>query len=92
MLNLIWLGLVVFGVALGAVTGRLAAVGEAVVKNAETAVTLSIGLIGLMSLWLGLMRLAERAGLVVLLARALKPVLRRLFPDVPVNILRWVPW
>ncbi len=83
MLNIIWLGMVVVGIALGAVTGRLAGVGEAIVKNAETAVTLSIGLIGLMSLWLGLMRLAERSGLVLLLARALKPLLCRLFPDVP---------
>ena len=83
MLNIIWLGMVVVGIALGAVTGRLAGVGEAIVKNAETAVTLSIGLIGLMSLWLGMMRLAERSGLVLLLARALKPLLRRLFPDVP---------
>src|SRR5205085_5728864 len=43
----------------------------------------SLPLIGIMALWLGIMRLAERAGLVSLLARALRPLMRWLFPDVP---------
>src|SRR5207248_4792528 len=47
------------------------------------AVTIALGLIGVMALWLGVMRLAERAGLVQKLARALRPIMRRLFPEVP---------
>lgn len=62
---------------------RMAAVTEAAFDSAKTAVNIVIGLIGIMAMWLGLMRLADRAGMVQLLARALKPVLRRLFPDVP---------
>ncbi|MCC6356277.1 MAG: nucleoside recognition protein [Verrucomicrobiae bacterium] len=62
---------------------RMAAVTEAAFDSAKTAVNIVIGLIGIMAMWLGLMRLADKAGLVQLLARALKPVLRRLFPDVP---------
>ncbi len=50
---------------------------------AGTAITLAIELIGIMMLWLGLMRIAEQAGLVQMVARAVKPVLRRLFPDIP---------
>lgn len=83
MLNYIWLGLVLGGVLLGGLQGRWRAVSEAAFESAGTAVTLAIGLIGIMSVWLGVMRLAERAGLVQALARWLRPVLQRLFPDVP---------
>lgn len=62
---------------------RMAAVTEAAFDSAKTAVNIVIGLIGIMAMWLGIMRLADKAGLVQLLARALKPILRRLFPDVP---------
>src|SRR5207247_9523718 len=49
----------------------------------KTASTIALGLIGIMAVWLGLMRLAERAGLVQRIARGLRPIMRRLFPDVP---------
>src|SRR5206468_5411816 len=48
-----------------------------------TAVTIALALIGIMALWLGVMRLAERAGLVQKIARGLRPIMRRLFPDIP---------
>ena len=83
MLNYIWLALVLLAVILGGSTGRMEAVSEGAFNAAQAAATLALGLIGIMALWLGVMRLAERAGLVQLLARALQPVLRRLFPDVP---------
>jgi len=51
--------------------------------GAKTAVTIALGLIGVMALWLGIMRLAERAGLVQRIAHGLRPIMRRLFPDVP---------
>ncbi len=85
MLNVIWLALIVLAALLGGFTGRLQEVTDGAVRSAETAVTLSIGLIGLMALWLGLMRLAERSGLVRQLARGLRPLLRCLFPDVPAD-------
>ena len=83
MLNALWLGLVVAAVLLGGFTGRMPGVGEGAVEGAAKAVTLSIGLMGVMALWLGLMRLAEKSGLVEGVARALQPGLRRLFPEVP---------
>ena len=84
MLNWIWLGLVVAAVILGGFTGQLDAVTKAAFKSCETAVvTIAIPFIGLIALWLGVMRLAEKAGLVEILARALRPLMRRLFPDVP---------
>jgi len=83
MLNHIWLGLVVAAVVLGGVNGRIDDVTRAAVESAGTAVTLALGLIGVMSLWLGIMKIAEDSGLVRLLARLIAPVMRRLFPDVP---------
>lgn len=83
MLNYIWLALVLAAALLGGFNGTLQPVVDGAVNGAETAVTLAIGLIGVMALWLGLMRLAERAGLVQTIAHWLRPVLRWLFPDVP---------
>jgi len=50
---------------------------------AKTSVNLALGLIGIMALWLGLMKIAEESGLVKLFANAVRPVMVRLFPDVP---------
>jgi spore maturation protein SpmA len=84
MLNYIWLGLLVLAVVIGGVTGSLPAVADKSFEMAKFAVLdIALPLVGIMALWLGLMRLAERAGLVTLLARALRPLMRRLFPDVP---------
>lgn len=75
--------MLVVSVLLAGATSRLPAVAESVVKSGETAVTLALGLIGIMSVWLGMMRLAEKAGLIQSLSCALRPVLRWLFPEVP---------
>jgi spore maturation protein A len=56
---------------------------DGVIAYAKLAVELAIGLIGIMALWLGVMKIAEQAGLVAKLAALLKPVTTRLFPDVP---------
>jgi spore maturation protein SpmA len=85
MLNWIWLGLVLAAVVLGGLNGTLDKVTEGAFAMARTAVEIAIGLIGIMALWLGLMRLAERSGLVRILARWLRPLMRRLFPDVPAD-------
>jgi spore maturation protein A len=56
---------------------------EGIVSYASTAVTIALGLIGIMTLWLGVMKVAEEAGLVQAIARGLRPIMTRLFPDVP---------
>lgn len=84
MLNYIWLGLVVLAVVIGGCTDHLKAVADKSFEMAQYAVmTVALPLVGIMALWLGVMRLAERAGLVTLLARGLRPLMCRLFPDVP---------
>jgi spore maturation protein SpmA len=84
VLNYIWLGLLLLAVILGGINGSLDQVTQAGLERAEYAVMkLALPLAGIMALWLGLMRLAEGAGMVQALARLLRPILRRLFPDVP---------
>ena len=84
MLNYIWLALVVVSVLLGGWNGHLNDVTNGAFDGAKNAVMgIALPLVGLWSVWLGIMRLAERSGLVQALARGLRPVLRLLFPDVP---------
>ncbi len=82
-MSVLWTLLVAASVATAAANGRMAELTAAIASSAQSAVTLALGLVGVMALWLGLMRVAEQAGLVALLARALRPVLRRLFRGVP---------
>src|SRR5204863_8888098 len=83
MLNYIWFGLMAVALIVAIFTGNAAAVTKASVDSAKTAVEISLGLIGIMTLWLGIMRVAEQAGLVTMLGRALRPISRLLFPEVP---------
>ena len=85
MLNYIWLALVVLAVTIGGWNDRLKEVTDGAFDGAKTAVTIALGLIGIMAMWLGVMRLAERCGLVQRMAVGLRPIMRRLFPDVPVE-------
>lgn len=64
---------------------KIKAVTKAAIDFADTAVTISLGLIGVMALWLGIMKVGEAAGLLEALTRLMTPVTRRLFPDVPSN-------
>ena len=83
MLNYIWFALILISVVVGIATNSIDAVTEAAFNSARAAVELAIGLIGAMALWLGIMHVADRAGLVNLLARAIRPLARWLFPDIP---------
>jgi spore maturation protein SpmA len=84
MLNYIWLALIAVAVLIGGFHGNLQAVGDAAVDKAKYAVyPLGATLLAVMTLWLGLMRLAEKAGVIHRLGLALRPILRLLFPDVP---------
>jgi spore maturation protein A len=83
MLNYIWLALVILAVVLGGINGKIEDVTKAAIDSAGSAVTIAIGLIGVMALWLGIMKIAEDSGLMALLARAIAPLMKRLFPDVP---------
>ncbi len=83
MINVIWAVLLVGGFIIGALTGNLQAVTDAAISNAETGVDLSLGLIGVMALWLGIMKIAEKSGLIIKIGNAMRPLMKFLFPEVP---------
>ena len=83
MLNAFFVGVVLLSILVAAFTGNMPALSQACVDSAGKAVTLALGLVGVMSFFLGLMRVASDGGLMRIVARAVAPVLRRLFPSVP---------
>ncbi len=83
MLNYIWFGMMFIAVVVGIFTGNIDAVTQAAIDMSKTAVEIAIGLIGIMALWLGTMKIAEESGLITILSKALRPITIRLFPDVP---------
>jgi len=83
MMNYIWLALVILAVVLGGINGKIEDVTKAAIEAAGNSVTIAIGLIGVMALWLGIVKIAEDSGLMRLVARAIAPVMRWLFPEVP---------
>lgn len=80
--NLVWLFLIAAGCLTALFTGRVEIMAEGVLKGAEDAVQLVIGLCGTFCLWMGIEKLAEESGLIEVLARALKPILSIIFPHL----------
>ena len=80
MLNYLWSGMILIGVLWGAFHGQLAAVTEGALTSAKEAVTLCITMLGVMTLWTGVLEVGKRAGLIDQLSRRMRPVLRFLFP------------
>ncbi|MBU8879173.1 spore maturation protein [Bacillus sp. FJAT-29790] len=83
MVNVIWVLMTVIGIIFAMVNGTMAEVNEAIFKGAAEAVTLCIGLISILVFWLGMMKIAEDAGLLKKLSLLFKPIVKRLFPEVP---------
>ncbi|CAG7611957.1 Spore maturation protein A [Paenibacillus solanacearum] len=83
MVNFIWLFFIVAGFVVAAFQGKIELVTEAVFDGAKSGVTVCFGLISIMVFWLGMMRIAEDAGLLQKLAKLLQPIVRFLFPGVP---------
>ena len=83
MLNYLWGFMLRIGVVYAAITGNLPAITDAALDSAKEAVTLCITMTGVMAFWVGLMRIAENAGLISAATRKLKPFLRFLFPNLP---------
>lgn len=83
MVNIVWLGMIVFGIIVAGANDNIEAVTRAALDGADSAVKISISLIAIITFWLGIMKLAEEAGLVRALAWVARPVMRFLFPSVP---------
>lgn len=83
MVNYIWLAMMVVSIITAGAQGNIDVITKAAFEGADTAVKVSISLIAIMTLWLGIMKLAEAAGLVQALARLVRPVTAYLFPSIP---------
>lgn len=83
MLNYLWAGMIILGVIYGAFTGNLAAVGDAAIESAKEAISLCITMMGVMSFWVGIMKIAENAGIITAATEKMRPVLKFLFPRIP---------
>lgn len=83
MLNAFFVALALLSVLVAAFTGHMEAVSSGAIDSAKRAVDLAIGLVGAMSLFMGLMRVAQDGGMLRLIARAASPIMRRLFPEIP---------
>lgn len=82
-INIIWLYLILISILVAAYSGKMDLITKASFDAAKNAVTLAISLVGAMALWLGIMKVAENAGLMAIISKAIRPVMTRLFPDVP---------
>lgn len=85
MVNYIWAALAIIGIVFAAINGTMDEVNKAIFSGAKEAVTICIGLISVLVFWLGMMRIAEQAGLLKKLTNLFRPIVARLFPEVPKN-------
>ena len=83
MLNKLWGFMILIGILFAAATGKIGEIGTAALDSSKEAVTLCITMLGIMSMWTGLMNIAKKAGIIDALTKALRPVLAFLFPGVP---------
>ena len=82
-MNYLWAFMILIGVVFAAFSGNLPAVTEAALNSAKEAVTLCITMTGVMSFWVGLMKIAEKTGIIAGLSKRMNPILRFFFPDIP---------
>ena len=85
MVNLIWFLMILSGFVAAAVQGNMEVFTQALFEGAKTGVTVAFGLISILVFWLGMMKIAEDAGLLEKIAQWLSPLVQKLFPDIPKN-------
>lgn len=83
MINYLWGFMIVIGIVVGALTGKMETISVASINSAKEAVTLCITMLGVMSMWMGLMQIAKKSGIIEAMTKGLNPVIRLLFPDIP---------
>lgn len=83
MLNYLWGGMILIGIVVAAFTGRLGDVTNGAIDSAKEAVTTSITMLGILSMWTGVMKIAERSELIKNMSKRMIPFLKYLFPEVP---------
>lgn len=83
MLNYLWGAMIVLGITVGVLRGDIGEVSKATITSSKEAVSLCITMLGIMAMWTGIMQVAKKSGLVAAFTRALRPVIRFLYPGIP---------
>lgn len=83
MLNYLWGFMIIIGIIFGIFNGKIAEISAASINSSKEAVTLCITMLGIMSMWTGIMRIAKTSGLIDRLIKISRPVIKVLFPDLP---------
>lgn len=83
MLNYLWAFMLVLGITVGAISGKIDVVSSEFINSSKEAINLCITMLGIMAMWTGIMKIAEKSGLVKTFTRWLTPFIRFLFPDIP---------
>lgn len=84
-MNYIWLGLIIISFIVGAFTGKLQDVTNAMFDGAKSAVNVAIYLIGIMAFWLGIMKIAQKSGIIEFLSKLIQPLANIIFPELKHN-------
>ncbi len=82
-MNYIFYFLIVFSIIVGAINGTLQNVVNSIMSGAELSVKIAISLIGIMAFWLGIMRIAQKSGLIAWISKILNPITKYLFNEIP---------
>ena len=85
MINIIWFAMLITGIITAIIKGNMEMITKATIEGAEQAVTVALGLTGIIAFWSGMMEIAKEAGLMNFLARLMSPIAKRLFPEIPSN-------
>lgn len=85
MLNYLWSGMIIFSIIIAAFSGGIGAITQSALESSRGAVELVFKMSGVVAMWMGIMRIAEKAGIIEGLSKKMKPILNFLFPDIPDN-------
>ncbi|AKL93599.1 spore maturation protein A [Clostridium aceticum] len=84
-MSIIWFVMIIFGMLMAVIGGKIEIINEVILQDAQEAVVFAIGLTGIMAVWLGLMNIAKKSGLIDSFALLMRPISKLLFPSVPPN-------
>lgn len=92
MIKTIWFLMIALGIIYGALTGNLNEINNIIVREASEGATFALGLLGIMSFWIGMMNIAEKSGLIESISKVFRPIMKILFPDIPKGHVaeRWI--
>lgn len=85
MVNKIWGFLIIIGIVFSAITGKIDIINEEILSSTKTSLDMILKILPVMALWLGIMNIASKSGLLEKFSKLISPILTKVFPDIPKN-------